>query len=97
MRPVYRNMTLLRMLLGILSKCGVAAEQEEDGNGVVDGYATENRDIRYNVLRAVGYYKGKPVAEDLILLNGLEQAPNFELLYQDDKKILKGEAGYNYL
>lgn len=49
----------------------------------------ENRDIRYNVLRAVGYYKGKPVAEDLILLNGLEQAPNFELLYQDDKKILK--------
>ena len=57
----------------------------------------ENRDIRYNVLRAVGYYKGKPVAEDLILLNGLEQAPNFELLYQDDKKILKGEAGYNYL
>ncbi len=55
------------------------------------------RDIRYNVLRAVGYYKGKPVAEDLILLNGLEQAPNFELLYQDDKKILKGEAGYNYL
>ena len=57
----------------------------------------ENRDIRYNVLRAVGYYKGKPVAEDLILLNGLEQAPNFELLYQDDKKILKGETGYNYL
>ena len=55
----------------------------------------ENRDIRYNVLRAVGYYKGKPVAEDLILLNGLEQAPNFELLYQDDKKILKGETGYN--
>ena len=41
----------------------------------------ENRDIRYNVLRAVGYYKGKPVAEDILVLNGLEQAPNFEALY----------------
>lgn len=66
-------------------------------NGTGTHFMWENRDIRYNVLRAVGYYKGKPVAEDLILLNGLEQAPNFELLYQDDKKILKGEAGYNYL
>ena len=66
-------------------------------NGTGTHFMWENRDIRYNVLRAVGYYKGKPVTEDLILLNGLEQAPNFELLYQDDKKILKGEAGYNYL
>ena len=66
-------------------------------NGTGTHFMWENRDIRYNVLRAVGYYKGKPVAEDLILLNGLEQAPNFKLLYQDDKKILKGEAGYNYL
>ena len=59
-------------------------------NGTGTHFMWENRDIRYNVLRAVGYYKGKPVAEDLILLNGLEQAPNLELLYQDDKKILKG-------
>ena len=57
-------------------------------NGTGTHFMWENRDIRYNVLRAVGYYKGKPEAEDLILLNGLEQAPNFELLYQDDKKIL---------
>ena len=66
-------------------------------NGTGTHFMWENGDIRYNVLRAVGYYKGKPVAEDLIVFNGLEQAPNFELLYQDDKKILKGEAGYNYL
>lgn len=57
----------------------------------------ENRDIRYNILRAVGYYKGKPVAEDLIILNGLEQAPNFDALYADAKPLLKGEDGYNYL
>lgn len=57
----------------------------------------ENRDIRYNVLRAVGYYKGKAVVEDILVLNGLEQAPHFGILYQDTKPLLKGEDGYNYL
>jgi hypothetical protein len=57
----------------------------------------ENRDIRYNVLRAVGYYKGKPVAEDLIVLNGLERAPEFDALYADARPIVKGEEGYTYL
>lgn len=33
----------------------------------------ENRDIRYNVLRAVGYFKGKPAAEDVLVLDGLEK------------------------
>ncbi|KAA6345024.1 Beta-galactosidase BoGH2A [termite gut metagenome] len=60
-------------------------------------FVWENRDIHYNVLRAVGYYKGKPVAEDLIVLNGLEEAPHFEALYQDVQPILKAEQGYNYL
>jgi len=53
----------------------------------------ENRDIRYNVLRAVGYYKGKSVAEDMIILEGLEQAPCFDALYQEAKPVLKGEEG----
>lgn len=66
-------------------------------NGVGTHFMWENRDIRYNVLRAVGYYKGKPVAEDMIVLKGLEQAPNFNALYQNEKPVLKGEAGYNYL
>jgi len=57
----------------------------------------ENRDIRYNVLRAVGYYKGKPASEDVIVLNGLERAPHFDALYADARPIVKGEEGYNYL
>ncbi|MDR0891042.1 MAG: beta-galactosidase, partial [Mediterranea sp.] len=60
-------------------------------------FSWENRDIRYNVLRAVGYYDGKPVAEDVLVLNGLEQAPHFDLLYRDARPLLKGEPGYNYL
>lgn len=60
-------------------------------------FVWENRDIRYNVLRAVGYCEGKPVTEDLIVLNGLEQAPSFENLYEQATPILKGEEGCNYL
>lgn len=55
------------------------------------------RDIRYNVLRAVGYYQGKAVAEDLIVLNNLPEAPNFDRLYQDAKPLLKAAPGYHYL
>ncbi|MDR0745130.1 MAG: DUF4982 domain-containing protein, partial [Mediterranea sp.] len=57
----------------------------------------ENCDIRYDVLRAVGYYKGKPVAEDLIVLNGLERAPHFDALYAGARPVVKGEEGYTYL
>ena len=41
----------------------------------------ENREVKFNVLKAVGYYEGKAVAEDIILLEGLAQAPGFESLY----------------
>ena len=41
----------------------------------------EQRLVKYNVLRAVGYRHGKAVAEDIIILNGLEQAPDFDALY----------------
>jgi hypothetical protein len=60
-------------------------------------FTWENRDIRYNVLRAVGYYNGKPVAEDLIVLNGLERAIHFDTLYAGARPLIKGEEGYTYL
>ena len=41
----------------------------------------EHRLIQYNVLRAVGYRGGKAVAEDIIILEGLPEAPAFETLY----------------
>jgi len=69
-------------------------------NGVGTHFMWEHRDIRYNVLRAVGYFQGKAVAEDLIVLNGLEKAPGFDALYQDNEKygaLLKGAQGYEYL
>lgn len=78
-------------------------------NGIGTHFVWENRDIRYNVLRAVGYYQGRPVAEDLILLQGLEKAPHFEHLYQGstllptpaDRMVaensLQGAENYHYL
>lgn len=66
-------------------------------NGIGTHFTWENRDIRYNVLRAVGYYGGKPVCEDVLVLRHLEQAPHFDTLYAEAKPILKGEDGYDYL
>ncbi len=70
---------------------------KKKNNGVGTHFMWEHRDIRYNVLRAVGFYGGKPVAEDLIVLNNLEEAPHFNALYADSKPILKGESNYNYI
>lgn len=75
-------------------------------NGIGTHFTWENRDIRYNVLRAVGYYGGKAVAEDVIVLNNLEKAPHFDVLYSSEgatlsrtltNGVLKAEPGYNYL
>lgn len=66
-------------------------------NGLGTHFMWEHRDVRYNVLRAVGYYKGKPVAEDILVLNGLERAPHFDALYKEVKPLLKAESGYDYL
>lgn len=41
----------------------------------------EQRLVQYNVLRAVGYYGGKAVAEDVLLLDSLPEAPGFARLY----------------
>ena len=56
--------------------------------------------IEAYVLRAVGYYKGKPVTEDVLLLNGLEQAPSFENLYHEVTPVMQdvqGEKDYTYI
>ncbi len=60
---------------------------KKKNNGIGTHFTWENRDIRYNVLRAVGYFDGKAVAEDVIVLNNLEKAPHFETLYCEEKDL----------
>lgn len=53
--------------------------------------------VRYNVLYAVGYHRGKNVAEDVVVLDNLEEAPGFSRLNPSDTGLLKGADGYEYL
>lgn len=52
--------------------------------------------VRYNVLYAVGYRNGKKVAEDVIILRGLPQAPSFRKLYTGEEKVVDN-VNYHYL
>jgi hypothetical protein len=70
---------------------------KKKNNGRGSHFMWEHRDVRYNVLRVVGYYGGKAVAEDMIVLNNLEKAPHFEALYSSVGAITKGDSNYNYL
>jgi len=56
----------------------------------------DNVDVKYNVLYAVGYVNGKPVAKDRIVLNNLPSAPH-DLIAAKNSSILKPSAGYKYL
>jgi beta-galactosidase len=49
-------------------------------NGVGAHFQWDGVDIRYNVLYAQGYVKGKRVATDVIVLNHLPESPNFKYL-----------------
>lgn len=53
--------------------------------------------VRYNVLRAVGYCNGKPMAEDLIVLDNLTQAPSYDTLLSPGSTALKGDESLNYI
>ena len=53
--------------------------------------------INYNVLRAVGYYGGQPIAEDIIVLDNLPEAPGFDSLKSTGSTALKAQQGMNYV
>lgn len=65
--------------------------------GIGTHFIWNNANIKYNVLCAVGYVDGKPVAEDCIVLDNLPKAPGFDKLYQNLKPILKADENYNYI
>lgn len=74
---------------------------KKKNNGIGTHFMWENRDIQYNVLRAVGYFDGKPVAEDVIILNNLDKAPHFDNLFNENAtsslNLIKGDKNYNYI
>jgi beta-galactosidase len=74
--------------------------------GIGTHFQWDSVDIRYNVLYAVGYVKGKEVARDCITLHHLPQAPHYPLFSQKSSghsagsgrsSITAAQPGYHYL
>ncbi|MCB2408878.1 malectin domain-containing carbohydrate-binding protein [Hymenobacter lucidus] len=65
--------------------------------GIGTHFQWDKAQVRYNVLYAVGYVAGKAVAQDVIVLHHLPQAPNFAQLLTGAQPITAPQAGYNYL
>jgi hypothetical protein len=71
-------------------------------NGIGTHFQWDGVEIKYNVLYAEGFVKGKRVAEDVIVLHHLPPAPHFNALYKDVpvRGILTppsgGQGGYLY-
>lgn len=66
-------------------------------NGIGTHFMWNDVLVQYNVLYAVGYVNGKPVARDTIVLHHLPQSPNFNQLYTKNTSIAKPAQGYHYV
>jgi beta-galactosidase len=66
-------------------------------NGRGTHFQWDHVNIQYNVLYAVGYVNGRAVARDTIVLNHLQQSPNFKTLTTTSRSLPAPLAGYNYL
>ncbi|MDD3431408.1 MAG: malectin domain-containing carbohydrate-binding protein [Bacteroidales bacterium] len=84
-------------LFNDISSYSLGRKKRAGGKGT--HFSWNEVDIRYNVLRAVGYQNNRPVAEDYVVLDYLPQAPGFEKLYTYDAKkpILQAEKDWFYL
>lgn len=91
---VYSNCDSVKLYNGMGDEHYLGVKRK---GGIGTHFTWEQRDIRYNVLRAVGYYQGKAVAEDRIVLNHLEKDAQFEQLHNEATDLLKAAPGYNYL
>ena len=65
-------------------------------NGLGTHFQWNKVNIQYNLLYAVGYVNGKPVARDTITLFHLPQSPHYDKLYANARPITKPSNGYNY-
>ncbi|GGF23332.1 malectin domain-containing carbohydrate-binding protein [Echinicola rosea] len=64
--------------------------------GMGSNFQWDQVNVQYNVLKAVGYRNGQAVAEDMIVLHHLPEAPDFDELVEDTD-VLRSAQGYHYL
>ncbi|QKJ28503.1 DUF4982 domain-containing protein [Mucilaginibacter mali] len=65
--------------------------------GIGTHFQWDGVDIKYNVLYAVGYVNGKPVAKDEVVLNHLPPAPNLAATEKEKDDILKPVPNSKYV
>lgn len=65
-------------------------------NGMGTHFLWNGASIKYNLLYAVGYVKGVPVARDTLVLMHLPQAPNFKALFSKGEVLSQAEPGKHY-
>lgn len=65
-------------------------------DGIGTHFTWDDVNIQYNVLYAVGYRDGRPVARDTIVLNHLPQAPGLKKFYEKQPDITTPQKGYHY-
>ncbi len=65
-------------------------------NGTGTHFQWDSVNIKYNVLYAVGYVKGEPVARDTIILRHLPSSPYFAV-HDIDPEFMKPAPGYRYI
>lgn len=65
--------------------------------GVGTHFQWDSVPVKYNVLYARGYYKGKLVAEDEIRLLHLPEAPHMKKRYFNNTALVTPPKGYDYL
>lgn len=65
--------------------------------GIGKPFLWEKVDIKYNLLHAKAFNKGKLVAEDIIILHHLPKAPGISTLSKNKNNITKPASDYNYL
>ena len=91
---VYSNCDEVILYNDCLESCPLGKRVK---GGVGTHFEWKNADVRYNVLRAVGYNEGKKVAEDVMLLANLPEAPGFDLLKSVGSTAVKGDSTLNYV
>lgn len=75
---------------------GASLGRHKRRGGVGTHFQWDNADIRYNVLYAVGYYQGRALAHDTIILKDLPESPNYHRM-KPVSGLLDPAPGYHYL
>jgi beta-galactosidase len=81
----------------LFNDVGTVSLGKKHNQGIGTHFQWDAVPVKYNVLYAVGYVKGKAVARDQIVLHHLPVSPNFNRLMEGDQKVAAPQKKLNYL